>query len=152
MTTLTADPESPRPAHPEGAHLPIAGRRLSFAALADDGTGRFGPASTYLERLWLPVLGPTGTLLWRRLALELERRPVVVLEAGELAGDLGVGPSPLGGSLTRLGRFGLLVAQGDAHLVRRRLPPVGEAQLRRLRPDVVQLHRRLVAEVEAPQR
>lgn len=48
--------------------------------------------SNYVERFWLPVLGPTATLLLRRLAYELDRSPEGFdLSANDMARSLGLG-------------------------------------------------------------
>jgi len=104
----------------------------------------FDARSDYVERFWLPVLGPCTTLLLRRLADALEDGPrPLALEADELARSLGVGirsgpTSPLHRSLARLERFGLARRRADQVLeVRRALPPLARAQVSRL-PEALQ--------------
>lgn len=101
----------------------------------------FDARSDYVERFWLPVLGPCSTLLLRRLADALEQGPrPLTLDVDELAHELGVGirsgpTAPLRRSLARLERFGLarLASGGHGILeVRRALPPLARAQVARL--------------------
>ena len=69
------------------------------------------PRSIYVERFWLPTLGPTSLLLLRRIAAGLDAHPDgIELELGELSQALGVGrregnSSPVVRSLDRLMQF-----------------------------------------------
>jgi hypothetical protein len=109
----------------------------------------FDARSDYVERFWLPVLGPCTTLLLRRLADALEGGPrPLTLDVDELAHQLGVGirsgpTAPLRRSLTRLERFGLArVASGGHGIleVRRALPPLARAQVARLPEELRAAH------------
>src|SRR5438874_9160637 len=51
----------------------------------------FGPASTYIEHCWLPVLGPTATWLYRRLAIPLLTQSDYEVDLVDLAVSLGLG-------------------------------------------------------------
>ncbi len=108
------------------------------------------PRSLYVERFWLPTLGPTTLVLLRHLAHRFERAgsdtdaddadTVVDLPVSATARTLGLGPrdgrnSPLRRSLARLVQFGLAHPRADATLsVRRSVPPVNRRHVRRL-PD-----------------
>src|SRR2546423_14431049 len=50
---------------------------LTLRPWPDDVIDRVGhdPRSTYVERFWLPLLGPSSVVLLRRLAAELEDHP-----------------------------------------------------------------------------
>src|SRR5215207_9652557 len=70
---------------------------------------RFELTSRYLETVWSEFLGPTTTMLARRIGLILagpDAEPdLSVVEAGN---SLGVGPSKVRWSLTRLAHFELI--------------------------------------------
>ncbi|MCU1372870.1 MAG: hypothetical protein JWO68_156 [Actinomycetia bacterium] len=101
------------------------------------------PRSTYVERFWLGVLGPSTTWLLRRLAAGLEASPAGFdLPLAETARALGLGGdgkhSPFVRALARCCQFELALPESDAVLaVRRKLPPLSRRQLVRL-PDAVQ--------------
>lgn len=88
----------------------------------------FEPRSIEVEWDWLPVLGPTATLLYRRLGPWAAQNPDgLELIAADLASDLGLGHSAAPGSkldkaIGRLVRFGAARWQGRALEVRRFLP------------------------------
>lgn len=111
--------------------------------------GWHGPSSPYAEEVWLPVVGPSSFLLWRRLARALESHDVLVTSLDELAGALGLGTpagtqSKIARALRRLQRHGLAWQPVDSVLfVRCSVPRVGPAQLERLHPRVRQRHRDL---------
>ena len=108
------------------------------------------PRSSYVERYWLGVLGPTATWLVRRLAERLEVEPDGFdLDLAALAAELGVGHrqgrnAPFLRTLDRCARFGILEVRSRSLRIRRRLPPLTNHQLERL-----PLHLRRAHEVEA---
>ncbi|MEP6623868.1 MAG: hypothetical protein ABJC79_05470 [Acidimicrobiia bacterium] len=102
------------------------------------------PRSEYVERFWLPTLGPTSVLLLRRLATVFDRNPNgVTVEIGELSQSLGLGvrtgtSSPLARSLDRLTQFELACTTApQAFAVRRNLPPINRRHIHRL-PESLQ--------------
>ena len=101
------------------------------------------PRSTYVERFWLGVLGPSTTWLLRRVAAGLEAAPAGFdLPLAETARALGLGGdgkhSPFVRALSRCCQFELALPESDGVLaVRRKLPPLNRRQLVRL-PDAVQ--------------
>jgi hypothetical protein len=103
----------------------------------------YDPRSWYVERFWLPVVGPTSTWLLRRLASCFGSHPEGFdVELPELARTLGLGPrtgrnSPLGRAISRCRTFGLVRGHGPGSLaVRRRLPPLPRRHLLNL-PDTL---------------
>jgi hypothetical protein len=89
------------------------------------------PRSEYVERFWLPTLGPTTLLLLRRLANRFDRsHETLELDGPDLSQSLGVGArdgasTPLMRSFDRLAMFDLASTLGErAYAVRRTLPPV----------------------------
>lgn len=104
--------------------------------------------SAYVERFWLGLLGPTSTLLLRRLAAGLEDEPDgfrldLALTAAELGlGHLSGRHSPFFRSIERCCRFAAadLVDEGTLR-VRRRLPPLTHFQLSRLPGALQEAHR-----------
>lgn len=151
----------PRPTAPSSAGQPSSppARRstadrqypvdnLRFTALADPVLDRLGhdPRSPYVERFWLPILGPSCILLLRRLAADLERSPDgFTLDTPQLAAEMGLGMKggrngPLWRAVERACRFGSAQRNGDLVAVRRRLPPLTARQIDRLPPHLQQAH------------
>ncbi|MGH9008210.1 MAG: hypothetical protein ACRDV6_10960 [Acidimicrobiales bacterium] len=123
---------------------------ISWPDPASEGLG-FDPRSRYTERFWLPVLGPSGVWLLRRLADGLEDEPDgFELDLDDTARALGVGTSssrhsPLQRGIARCVRFGLARRPDERHLsVRRRLPPVERRHLFRFPLDLQRQHRNFV--------
>lgn len=112
------------------------------------------PRSTYVERFWLSVLGPSTTWLLRRVATGLEAEPAgFELPLAETARALGLGGegrnSPFVRALARCCQFDVAQPAGAGVLnVRRRLPPLNRRQLVRLPEALQQEHERWV-EAEA---
>ena len=97
------------------------------------------PRSAYVERFWLPVLGPSTIWFLRRLADQLDVHPEgFELDLVETAQSLGVGMrggkhSPMLKTVERTCRFGAARMMGTTGLaVRRRLAPLTRAQSERL--------------------
>lgn len=151
---------APGRADPEPA-LPIAGHEqrsspptLRVVSWRDPLVDVFGfdPRSSYVECLWLPLIGPTCTWLLRRLAGQLERTEtdlVIDLEgtgrALGLTGRHGRN-SPLARAITRCITFELARWQGAGTLsVRRMLPPLARRQLVRLPSQLQDAHTRWTA-------
>ncbi|MSO37502.1 MAG: hypothetical protein EXQ69_04535 [Acidimicrobiia bacterium] len=112
------------------------------------------PRSEYVERFWLPTLGPTSLLLIRRLAAGLSSHPEgMSVAVGELSQALGLGnregaSSPLLRSFERLTQFDLACSTAPGkYAVRRSIPPVNLRHIRRL-PDALQSEHRLWAEAQ----
>lgn len=95
--------------------------------------------SSYVERFWLPILGPTTTLLLRHLADELEAHPDGFdLPLLDTAAALGLGQrggpnGPFVRAFARARKFKLAQATGpDALAVRSRVAPLNRTQISRL--------------------
>ncbi len=114
----------------------------------DPLTDRVGhdPRSAYVERCWTGVLGPTTTLLLRRLADRFDADPDgFELPLADTAASLGLGGfagrnSPFARALQRTAQFGLARFGTGGMAVRRRLPPLTHRQLERLPAEVRQAH------------
>ncbi len=107
----------------------------------------YPPGSTYVERFWLAILGPSTTWLVRHLDATLTAAPDgATLDLDATAAALGLGTglgrhSPLVRALHRCCQFGLARAVPDAHLaVRRNLPPLTRHQVDRLPPSIRARH------------
>lgn len=105
------------------------------------------PRSLYVERFWLPTLGPTALLLLRHLATKFDTHPRgIQLPVADTSRALGLGErdgssSPIVRSLARLETFDLACSDGDATVaVRRNLPPANRRHLRRLPASVQAEH------------
>jgi hypothetical protein len=108
----------------------------------------FDPRSHYVERFWLPVLGPSAIWLLRRLADRFDEEPDgFVLDLDEAARCLGLGASasrhaPLRRALARSVRFGLARRPATEKLeVLERLPRVMPRHLIRLPISLQEQHR-----------
>jgi hypothetical protein len=116
--------------------------RLQVRALLDPVIDSLGhdPRSLYVEQFWLSILGPSVTLLLRRLAAGLESQPDGFdIDPVEVALELGLGTrggrhSPFWRTIDRASRFGLTRRNGEHLAVRRFLPPLNRRQIERL-PD-----------------
>lgn len=119
--------------------------QLTVVAWSDpviDALG-YSPRSTYTERFWLSILGPSTTWLIRHIDARLEDQPDgFTLDLEATASALGLGSargrhSPLVRALHRSCQFGAARATPDATLgVRRHLPPLTRHQIDRLPPTV----------------
>ena len=93
------------------------------------------PRSTYVERFWLGILGPSTTWLLRRLAAGLDRHPdgfeLPLAETARPSGSAtrAGATRPFMRSLARCCQFGAATFSGSTGLaVRRRLPPLTRAR------------------------
>ena len=140
-----ADPPVPPPLTPsapiELAPGEAVPRRLRVEPWDDPVVDHLGhdPRSAYVERFWLPILGPSTTLLLRRLASVLDQQPDGTdVDLSTTAKALGLGTQ--GGkrsaflrALDRSTQFGLAQQLGATRLaVRRRVPPLTQRQVVRL--------------------
>ncbi len=96
------------------------------------------PRSRYAEQFWLGVIGPTATWFLRHVADEFDKSPDgFELPVAPTALQLGISPKagPRGGlhrTLHRLVMFRLASEGHAGFVIRRRLPPLNQNQLRRL--------------------
>lgn len=96
----------------------------------------------YVERFWLPILGPSSLVMLRRFDQDLRvAQQPVTYQPGDLAAELGMpgranrgGGPPLARTLARLARYGALRPVGGEVAVRACLAPLPAHQLARL-PD-----------------
>lgn len=109
----------------------------------------FDPRSAYVERFWLPLLGPTSTWLLRRLAAEFDHQPEgFSLDAADCARSIGIGnkggrAGPFHRSLDRCVRFDLAREEDhDILAVRTRVPPLTRMQVSRLPRHLHGAHQR----------
>jgi hypothetical protein len=111
----------------------------------------FDPRSRYLELFWLSALGPTTTLLLRRIADGFDSLPDgFELDVPGTATCLGLQPSgPRSHAFTRaLERtvlFGLARTHSQGLVVRRRIPPISQRYLSRLPESLREVHADWVA-------
>jgi len=110
------------------------------------------PRSSYVERFWLGVLGPTTTWLLRRIAAGFDESPAGFdLDVEEQARALGLGGrsgrhAPFQRAITRCVTFELArPAPEGTLLVRRRIPPLPRRHLLRLPAGLQEHHRRWVS-------
>lgn len=126
--------------------------RLCLEAWDDPLLERLGhdPRSEYVERFWLPVLGPSTVFLLRHLAGRLEVGPPgQAITPGEVARAIGLGErpgrsGPFARTIARAVDFDMARLHGTTLSVRRRLPPLPRRHLARLPGPVREAHERLV--------
>jgi hypothetical protein len=117
----------------------------------------FAAHSAYVELVWSGRLGPTATLLYRRLGGLARACPDgASVDVADLGAGLGVGRgegrwSPLARSVGRLVVFGAARWEGEALEVRRALPPVPTASLARLGPTAHRIHAAEMARRTGPE-
>jgi hypothetical protein len=99
----------------------------------------FDPRSTYAEKFWLGILGPSTSWLIRRMVAGLEDQPEgYEMRLAETARSLGLGErggkhSPFLRAVTRTIQFELArPEEGGALAIRRKLPPLNRRQVLRL--------------------
>jgi hypothetical protein len=155
---MSADQARPFPAPARDAPAPPAHAVVIVRAWSDPLLDRFGhdPRSPYVERFWLPIVGPSGTMLLRRLAGGFDDRPEGYrLDLTAVAQALGMGrregPSAsFRRTLERVASFGFIEFQlpvaptvrragvepdrpeDGTLVVRRRLPGLTRRQQQRL--------------------
>ena len=103
----------------------------------------------YLERCWLPVLGPTSVLMLRRMPLMWQRDPAVGVPVDELAAVLGLNGtgrnSPVWRTVDRLVRFNFANRVSDSYVeVYTEVPPLGSRHLAGLPQSVRDAHHELL--------
>lgn len=135
-----------RPTFPENT---IRVKKLSDPLIEQLG---YELRSPYVERFWLSVLGPSATLLLRRLGLGLELEPDgYSIDVAALSVELGLGTkggknSPLWRSVERICRFNAAIRNQDLLTVRVALPPLALRYVKRL-PEELQLeHQQTVSQ------
>lgn len=104
------------------------------------------PRSLYVERFWVCILGPTATLLLRRLAAGLEVSPPgFEIDPVALAFELGLGirggkNSPFWRAIDRTSRFNATRRNGEVLMVRRKIAPLNLHQAAKLPPHLQAAH------------
>jgi hypothetical protein len=104
------------------------------------------PRSSYVERFWLSILGPSATWIMRRFVAGFDEHPDGYdLDVEPTARSLGLsvskGPaSPFARSVQRCVIFGMAAPRSDGWTVRRRMPAVSQRHLGRLPEPLQRLH------------
>jgi hypothetical protein len=104
----------------------------------------------YLERCWLPVIGPTSVLLLRRLPQLWHQDPLIGVAVEDLAVVLGLGRgtgrnSPVWRTIDRLCRFNFAARLTDNEVeVYTEVPPLSRRMLESLPPSIGAAHDQLL--------
>jgi len=140
-------PTSDQPSATPGAAAPndLGDAMLNVRPWVDPIVDELGhdPRSHYVERYWLGVLGPSTTLLMRRLAQGFDTEPDgFTIHLADTARSLGLGTragrnTPFLRALDRCCQFGMARRHKDELEVRRRIPPLTRLHLTRL-PESLQ--------------
>jgi len=110
-----------------------------------DDTGH-DPRSAYVETFWLPLLGPSTTLLLRRLADEFDAEPRgFEIDCAALSREIGLGPrldrrGSFARTLERCDKFNMVQLSGELLYVRRLIPRLSDRQVARLGNRLRALH------------
>lgn len=111
----------------------------------DDDVGH-DPRSAYVETFWLPLLGPSTTLLIRRLADEFDATPDgFEIDCRSVSREIGLGPrmdrnGAFARTLERCCKFNMLQIDGPLLYVRRKIPRLGHRQIAKLSNRLQALH------------
>lgn len=132
--------------------LPLPATSLMVEPWPDPVLDELGhdPRSAYVERFWLPVMGPSSLLVVRRLADRLDNEPDgFELQLDAFAGELGLGRrgghnSPIWRTLERTSRFRATRLHGETMLVRRHLDSLSGPQVRRLPDGLQRVHQQWI--------
>ncbi len=125
---------------------------LNIEPWADDIVDQLGfdPRSSYVEKFWLGVLGPSTVWLIRHMVAELDTQPDgYQLDLADTATAIGLRNnggkhSPFMRALGRTCQFGLArVMDHQTLAIRRKLPPVTQGQLRKLPTRTQAAHQQL---------
>lgn len=130
--------------HARGPEHPVAVIRPWHDPLVDERG--HDPRSSYAEKYWLGVIGPTASWIMRRFADEFDDAPDgFTIDLAHTASSMGLSylrgaQSPFGKALHRCVMFGLAHATDDGWAVRRRVPSVARRHLSRLPDDLRDAH------------
>ncbi len=137
-------------------HLPTPAR-MQLTALRDPLVETHGhrPGSTYLEHVYLGILGPSATWLWQRTARIATTRPSSTIDMVDLAASLGLGQglgpnAAISRTLARLAWFDAARRAGDTLAVRLALPDVPVRRQARLSASARLAHQVLAAANRTP--
>lgn len=95
------------------------------------------PRGHYVDVFWSPVLGPTATVLLRRLAAV---RPGTTVTVASLGAALGIGPRQLRRGLGRLSHFHVVVWINGRVQVPQRVPSLDPGLAAQLPDSLRSLH------------
>jgi hypothetical protein len=144
-----------KPSRPKPPAKPTSVHVVAWPDPTLDSSGH-DPRSFYVERFWLPLLGPTSVFLLRNMAASFESQPDGFdLEFAPTATQIGLGRkngnwSPMQRSLRRLITLGLAAARDErALMVRRFLPIVSPRFADKLTKELREEHDRWLATVAA---
>lgn len=140
----------PLGSEPTSDQLPSVLRVVALVDPVVEAHG-FVRESLYVEYCWLPILGPTATLAYRRLGTVVAALPpkgVVRFDLIDLSLGLGLGEgigrnSVMARTLRRLVQFGVAEWRRDTLAVRRALAPLTARQLGRLGYTARIMHERI---------
>ncbi len=102
--------------------------------------------SEYVENYWLPVIGPTGLLILRRLDQLIGDRDTMPVDLSAMAESMGLSyrvdkETPFGRALKRLEMFGLAHRHATVTHVRLMVPTVPDRYSKRWSQDLQDRHR-----------
>lgn len=145
---MTTTPVVPSPAPGPDASPGL--ERLGVLPWVESGPDRRrqgeDPRSAYVETFWLPILGPSTTLLLRRLADDFDAAPDGFdIDCASMAREIGLSTrldrrAPFVRTIERSVKFNMTQLDGEVLYVRRRLPRLRPSQVERLSDRLRALH------------
>jgi hypothetical protein len=121
-----------------------ASKMLAFQPWNDPHFDRWGsePRSSYVERFWLPVLGPSSIVLARNIMAAFDsNNGGYRINSAVQAGSVGLAPGQLRRVIERLVGFGLAkYCDPNTVALRTAWPLIGSSAIRQLPKAISQLH------------
>ncbi len=119
-------------------------KMLAFQPWTDPHFDRWGsePRSSYVERFWLPVLGPSSIVLARNIATAFDsNNGSYRINSAVQAASVGLAPGQLRRVIERLIGFGLAkYCDPNTVALRTAWPLIGSSAIRQLPKPLYQLH------------
>ncbi len=123
--------------------------KISFWQNGCDKQNAFYYRSTYIEKFWLSILGPSATWILRLLLDEIKTNdPITVMTSNYIASQVGLSDntsknSPLCRSIRRLLDFRIAKQIKEGHLViSKYIPPLSTRQTLKLPSSMLELHKK----------
>jgi hypothetical protein len=147
MSTLTANPAAPHPSPRNDTHAPPVHDTVTVYPWSEPRFEQWGHhvQSDYVERFWLPILGPSSIVLARHIAANFDSTNTAFeSDTHTMAGAIGIAPGQLLRVINRLVSFGKATFNPGTTSVlalRTHWEPLGPNSIRRLPAHLAELHR-----------
>lgn len=131
--------------------IDTAPQSIQVISIPPQAHERWRLSDRYVEDVWSEFLGPTATMMARRLGRLAEERPAgIEVDPADLGASIGVGRSLVEKAFRRLDRFGIVHSDLDRRIVgvSGHAPSVGDDRLFRLSEAGLVAHEQLTAATE----